>query len=454
VGLTAARALYRLDVPAFWYDEAVTWLNISGTWSHQIHQAARGDDLGGFLHSACLKAWSSWAGFSEFGLRFPSAIFALALVGVLWSAGRLLWGNAAGLGAAAAATLLPGFLPYAREARGYSLLMLAVAVGLLGLAGYWRQRRWGEWLLAIGAGGAVATHIFGFFALTGLAAAYLALVRRNFRPGMSPRAWLRLARSLVPPLILGLVWVFGTRKAIAHYLREFWLKTPVGGVFIELLPLLLLLAVALVLLVREERQTERRLGLTILTAAAIPIVAGPVAASLLSRGDHHFMLFRYFLALLPLAALAGGYILSRLRPPFAAGLAVALLAAVSFTPAARPLYAPGGWHDMPVRALVTFLRGAVSAHDRVLVVPSYEYLTLQYHGFVPAAWGDRTAFEFDRCWRHLRAGRTDRRAWLVLFDQTGRFVELPRHLLRRPAWSSGRLSVYRCDPGRGEREVD
>ncbi len=197
LGLTAVRALYRLDVPAFWFDEAVSWRNINGTWLFQLRRAQGGEDLGGFLYSAILKLWSSVAGCSEYALRFPSVLFALALVGVLWVLGRLLWGQLAGLCVAATATILPGYLDYAREARGYSFLMLATAVAVLGLVVYRKKRRWGEWLLLLGTGAAIATHSFGLFVWAGVTGAHLWLVWKLDKPGRSIRAWFHAGAALL-----------------------------------------------------------------------------------------------------------------------------------------------------------------------------------------------------------------------------------------------------------------
>ena len=445
--LTAVRALYRLDVPAFWFDEAVSWRNINGTWLFQVRRAQGGEDLGGFLYSAILKLWSSVAGCSEYALRFPSVLFALALVGVLWVLGRLLWGQLAGLCVAATATILPGYLDYAREARGYSFLMLATAVAVLGLVVYRKKRRWGEWLLLLGTGAAIATHSFGLFVWAGVTGAHLWLVWKLDKPGRSIRAWFHAGAALLPPIVSGIIWTVGTRKTIMRYIDSFWLNHSILSECLALLPLVLPVAAALIVLARDRRKSAHRLAAaSILALVGAPILAGPAALSAAVGGDHHFILFRYFLGLLPLAALAGGYLLSRLRAPLAAALTVALLAAAMVHPYTRRQYEPGGRLNRPIRAVVSFLRDNVSPADCLLVSPPHKYLTLHYYGLNPSFWGDQTENLFSRRWAQYRAGEFERRTWVVFFESPDTFDIPPERLNRPPVVSAGSLTIYRYEP--------
>ena len=132
-------------------------------------------------------------GTSEFALRLPSALVGIALVPVVYVAGRDLAGRRAGLIAALLAACNPFLVWHSQDARSYSLLVLFVAGTIAALAG---ERLWWWAAMAIGA---LLSHYFALFVLVPEAAW---LLRSRGRAAWAPVAV--AAAPLIPLAVLAL----------------------------------------------------------------------------------------------------------------------------------------------------------------------------------------------------------------------------------------------------------
>ena len=112
--------IYRLGYHDLWYDEIITLtkiphLNFLRVWNPP-------------LYFALLAGWVKIFGFSEISLRFPSLLFSLACIPIIFLLGKEIFNKSAGLYASLIIVLSPFQLWYAQEARAYSTMLF---LGLL-----------------------------------------------------------------------------------------------------------------------------------------------------------------------------------------------------------------------------------------------------------------------------------------------------------------------------------
>ncbi len=124
-----AFALRMADLTArsMWIDESFTLLRVNGTWAEMIanivwRQGIFTIDLNPPLYFALLKAWSIFAGLSEFALKSFSAFWAVLVVPLTFVLARDLFGRRTALIAAVLALLCPAYQWYAAELRMYSMM--------------------------------------------------------------------------------------------------------------------------------------------------------------------------------------------------------------------------------------------------------------------------------------------------------------------------------------------
>ena len=167
-----ALRLYHLDAQSLWYDEGVT-ANIAQRSLLELTRWTANDIQPPFYYYV-VAGWGRLAGWGEWSLRFPSAVFGTLLIPLLAGlAMRLLRRWPAALLTALFATFHPLLVYYSQEARMYSLLVtLGVLAGYLLLrAGETDDRLlWMAYTLT--AALAVYTHYFAAFLLFALVLAY------------------------------------------------------------------------------------------------------------------------------------------------------------------------------------------------------------------------------------------------------------------------------------------
>ena len=161
--------VYRLGAQSLWYDEAVSAQVAAKGLAELTRWTA--NDIQPPLYYYVLSGWTRLVGNSEWSLRFPSVVFGLLGVALLWAlASRIFGRGTAGTTAAGLAALLaaisPLYLYYGQEARMYTQLVFFAA-----LAGYalWRAMEgngllwWAAFVLSSLA--ALYTHYFALFLL-------------------------------------------------------------------------------------------------------------------------------------------------------------------------------------------------------------------------------------------------------------------------------------------------
>ena len=129
---------------SFWIDELITVCS-----ADSIH------DVATFFTPACgnmhppldflLVKWWSLGGRDEVWLRMLPALFGVAAIPVVYQLGREVAGHAVGLIAAALAACSPFLVPYDRELRMYSLLMLLSTASMLFFVRALRRGRHPDW---------------------------------------------------------------------------------------------------------------------------------------------------------------------------------------------------------------------------------------------------------------------------------------------------------------------
>jgi mannosyltransferase len=128
--LAAALRLPTLGTQSLWLDEVLTGNLARGSLGDLFHVVAQ-QEANPPLFYLLEWAWTRLAGTSEIALRLPSALFGIALVPVGYAIGKRLAGERAAVALAALVAVHPLLVYYSQEARGYSAVALACAVGFL-----------------------------------------------------------------------------------------------------------------------------------------------------------------------------------------------------------------------------------------------------------------------------------------------------------------------------------
>lgn len=112
--------VYRLGGPSFWFDELMT----AGRISFPLGQIASGVAILPFppLYYILMHFWAKLFGISEFSLRFPSLIFSVLSITVIFKLGKELFDRKAGLLAALLLSISLYNIDFAREAKMYAMV--------------------------------------------------------------------------------------------------------------------------------------------------------------------------------------------------------------------------------------------------------------------------------------------------------------------------------------------
>lgn len=345
-----------IDAQGFWVDEGHTLDDVTVRTlpflASLAGRSAAPTTLPGWadvhppLYFLSLVPWVALAGTGEAALRFPSTVWSVLTIAVLFFLTRRLIGPGAAVLAALFGALSPFGVAYSQEARMYSLLGLEVLAAVVFGA---RLLFEGDFRLRVALGYVVAataalhTHYFAGFCLLALNALVgLALLRPPIpRPGLTRSVFVRWAamqltvvvlflpwttvgfqqwntypgrETSLPPLrwVLGLVWMSANLGPALRIDEGAWALVAIG----------LLCLVGLCLGWAQDRQ--RRPGLAFLVGMMILPVAAYAAVLLVQPHFHPRYLFPAMLiyyAVLGGAAAALGRV-SR----FAGGLGTAAVA--------------------------------------------------------------------------------------------------------------------------------
>jgi mannosyltransferase len=221
--LAFALRLVRLEDREMWYDEAFAVLYaekdieaiIYGTITPVKGAAA---DIHPLLYYFFLHGWRS-LGQSAFVVRFPSVIFGLLTICLVFRLGRELFSIQAGLIAAVLTAVSPFHIWYSQEARMYSLLCLATLTSIYFFVRGWKQERLVYWL---------AFSIFTTLSLYVHNLAFLVLLTLDLFVVLQ-RRW-RLLRPLllshIAIAILFLPWLLLVPGQLAKVRQAYWIAEP------------------------------------------------------------------------------------------------------------------------------------------------------------------------------------------------------------------------------------
>lgn len=127
--VAAGIRFYRLGAKSVWLDEAFTWLFTTRAYTTpEILLELPANDVHPPLYYLVVDAWVAVAGTSEAALRFPSAVFGVAAVGLLYLLGAKLFDRWAGAVAAAVLCVSTFHVHFSQEARMYALLTVLTLV--------------------------------------------------------------------------------------------------------------------------------------------------------------------------------------------------------------------------------------------------------------------------------------------------------------------------------------
>lgn len=220
IGLTLlalALRVHNLGTPSLWYDEVLELDIAQGPLDQIWPQLDRHSAMP--LDYYLLHGWIT-LGRQETWVRFPALWFGILAVPLIFRLGSRLFNRRTGVIAALLLTCSSFAVEYSQEARPYSLLLLLVLVGYLGL---WQAYRTGQrryWVLVtFGIVGATLTHYFALFMLLpmGLWVAVQQIDRLK-----RPKFWLHTACFALCVLILLLVLIL---------IGRFWRVYGVGDYF-------------------------------------------------------------------------------------------------------------------------------------------------------------------------------------------------------------------------------
>lgn len=233
VPVLLAAAMLRLadlDRTSFWYDEAVSWTQSSGSFAELIRLVA--NDNYPPLHNIVLWLTMPVLGDSETALRLPSALFGLGSVFLVYRLGAQLFRPRAGLLAAILLAFSPFHVWYSTEARMYAafaffgLLFLCLAATLL--------RRPGKGLFAatVLAGAAfLYCHIYAVFSFAGAGLVALVLWARELKAApfesVAKAGGRRLTLAMIASGLLFLPWLVILAVRTSDVVgKGFWIAYP------------------------------------------------------------------------------------------------------------------------------------------------------------------------------------------------------------------------------------
>jgi 4-amino-4-deoxy-L-arabinose transferase-like glycosyltransferase len=140
--------LHDLGKQSFWLDEAYTWgVAVNTTWLNVWQAMLLVSDVSP-LPYVLSKLGVPILTSTEFGMRFPSAVFGWLAIPVMYRLGRAMFGASEALLAAAFIALSPFAVWYSRDARPYGLYLVLSAVALWGFHRAARGHGWGVFVMS------------------------------------------------------------------------------------------------------------------------------------------------------------------------------------------------------------------------------------------------------------------------------------------------------------------
>jgi mannosyltransferase len=196
IWLALVLRVHQLAGQSLWYDEAIT-AQVSAQGVAELTRWTA-DDIQPPLYYYVASGWTRAAGRGEWALRFPSVVFGVLSIPLMWVLARRLfgrqpWGDLAGFLACLLATIAPLYVYYSQEARMYTMLTCLGALAgyclLRAMKGGRSGRRSYAWWVAfvLSAVTVLYTHYFGLFLLLAYALYFVAILMAERLAGV-PKA--------------------------------------------------------------------------------------------------------------------------------------------------------------------------------------------------------------------------------------------------------------------------
>ncbi|MDX6743517.1 glycosyltransferase family 39 protein [Actinocorallia sp. A-T 12471] len=304
-----AAALWRLDTPSLWRDEAVT-ADLANRSLRQLAAVLQEIDAVHAAYYVFMQGWTAVAGDSVIALRLPSALAAAAAAGLTALIGRRLVSDQVGLIAGLLVAASPFVARHAQEARQYAIVMALATLATWLLLRASTRRGWALYALSVVLLG--AAHLFALLLLP----AHLITRRSDWRPYL-----ISTASAMIPLSVLAYA-------SSAQRYQVSWIEPPTWNGFTNLLealgwgPYFAVPAFALMTYAVIRRSP--------VTPVALPWLLLPPALLLSVSLISPLYVQRYLLYCVPAAALliAAALALLPWRPLTWAGLAIAITATV------------------------------------------------------------------------------------------------------------------------------
>jgi 4-amino-4-deoxy-L-arabinose transferase-like glycosyltransferase len=219
--LTIAGAWLRLShlgTKSLWIDEGATVALSRASWQHFAWVWWHGEANLQTIYFLLLRGWIH-LGNSETWLRFPSALFGIAAIPLLYFVARKFMGVEPALAAAALLAFSPTHVYYSQEARGYTLAILMVLLStyfFVRAVESCRRRDWALWMWT----SILAFYCHDFTALVLVAQACSMLFKAE------PKRWrsLLIRGTIIFALAVpGLTYVFRASPENLHFI---WMPRP------------------------------------------------------------------------------------------------------------------------------------------------------------------------------------------------------------------------------------
>jgi 4-amino-4-deoxy-L-arabinose transferase-like glycosyltransferase len=196
----AALRIARFWAPELWLDEYATSFDVVGGWGEVASRVAQNEATSPFYYYL-VKLSAEVLGYGPVGLRLPSVLAGLLLLGATYPLAHRLFGDRhAALVALVAVAVNERLIFYGQSARTHGLALAAAVLSFLAYAALWRTERTLTrvgWVLATAAA-VYANYLFGVVALA--QALHLAAARgvRTLLGRPWGLTWLALGAVLLP----------------------------------------------------------------------------------------------------------------------------------------------------------------------------------------------------------------------------------------------------------------
>ena len=207
--------IYNLGARNLWYDELFSLRIITDLNIARLTQSA----LKPPLYFIILHFWSFYFGQSEFVLRFPSVLFGVFSIFLIYKAGTVFFDKKTGLTAAFLIALSPLHIWYAQEVRDYTVATFFVLLSVYLIYLIFKKNRSTLWTGFIVF--SILSLYINYFAFFTLFVGSLIIVRKNFR--FLLKRWV-FSCSLI--CVAYVPWLFIFAKHVNTLNGGFWIPRP------------------------------------------------------------------------------------------------------------------------------------------------------------------------------------------------------------------------------------